>query len=243
MTTENMKRETERVYTINFDFRNREQRRILEYMQQRGYKLLGFKGAEGDCRTAGLPVWFSVPYIKMRGEVRNEYKPLYKVYYMNSPVQPDVPIRMDALSEEIRLGARVTLHVDGTFSVEYGGPENEILFVNDRPVDTGRITAGLAALVNGEYSPFCAFDVGPHRSLRMKPNEKVSLFAVPTIMRTGSLADEAVSSGCLFDLMNPDCHCIDLEMDKNGNRFNPVACGVPMRRINSGQPLMPLMAA
>lgn len=119
---------TEKVYSINFDFRKKEQKRILEYMQQRGYKLLGFKGAKGDGQVAGIPVWFSVPYIRMAGEVKNTYQSLYKVYYVDSSMPSDKSIRMTALSEVVELGSKVTLQEDGSFSVEPGGPKNSILF-------------------------------------------------------------------------------------------------------------------
>ena len=78
-------------------------------MQQRGYKLLGFKGAEGDGQVAGIPVWFSIPYISMAGEVKNVYQSLYKVYYADSSMPSDKAICITALSEVVELGSKVTL--------------------------------------------------------------------------------------------------------------------------------------
>ncbi|MCI5223779.1 MAG: hypothetical protein D3924_14180 [Candidatus Electrothrix sp. AR4] len=231
---------TEKTYSINFDFRNKKQKRILEYMQQRGYKLLGFKGAEGDCQTAGLPVWFSVPYIKMSGEVKNEYKPLYKVYYTDSPIGTDTVIHMNALSEEIQLGTKVTLHKDGTFSTESGAPEDTVSFKNNQSVETDKITVGLAALVNGEYAPFCAFTVAPQQSLNMVPNEKICLFAVPTILRAGNVTGSVVSSGCLFEFDTPDTK-IHLQMNPSSDGFDAVSNGLPVAEVHSGESLMQLM--
>ncbi|CAK8712641.1 hypothetical protein KKHLCK_01660 [Candidatus Electrothrix laxa] len=231
---------TEKVYSINFDFRKKEQKRILEYMQQRGYKLLGFKGAKGDGQVAGIPVWFSVPYIRMAGEVKNTYQSLYKVYYVDSSMPSDKSIRMTALSEVVELGSKVTLQEDGSFSVEPGGPKNSILFFNNRATDSETITAGLASFVNGSYAPFCAFKATPQKPLRMEPNDKICLFAVPTVIRAGSVAAHAVSEGALFELDAPH-NCLRLEMKQKGDGFNPVSWGLPVAQVHSGDQLTQLM--
>ncbi|WP_339138345.1 MAG: hypothetical protein WGN25_08780 [Candidatus Electrothrix sp. GW3-4] len=231
---------TEKVYSIHFDFRQKEQKRILEYMQQRGYKLLGFKGAEGDGQVAGIPVWFSVPYIRMAGEVRNVYQSLYKVYYVDSSTASDKAIRMTALSEVVELGSKVTLQKDGHFTVEPGGPENAILFINNRAVDSGTITVGLASLINGSYAPFCAFKAVPQKPLHMAPNDKICLFAVPTVTRAGSVAAQAVTEGALFELDAPH-NCLHLKMKQEGDGFNPVSWGMPVREVHPGDPLTQLM--
>ncbi|MCI5220334.1 MAG: hypothetical protein D3914_14365 [Candidatus Electrothrix sp. LOE2] len=231
---------TEKVYSINFDFRKREQKRILEYMQQRGYKLLGFKGAESDGQVAGIPVWFSVPYIRMAGEVKNVYQSLYKVYYMDASIPSDKSIRMTALSEVVELGSKVTMQEDGSFTVEAGGPENAILFVNNRAADSGKITAGLASLVNGKYAPFCAFKVDPQQPLRMEPNDKVCLFALPTIARAGSVAAQILAEGALFELDTPS-NRLCLEMKQEGGGFNTVCWDMPIKEVRSGEPLTRVM--
>ena len=231
---------TEKVYSINFDFRNKAQKRILEYMQLRGYKLLGFKGAESDGQLAGIPVWFAVPYIRMTGEVKNVYQSLYKVYYVDSSTPSDKSIRMTALSEVVELGSKVTLEEDGTFSVEPGGPANTILFINNRAADSETITAGLASLVNGEYAPFCAFKVAPRTPLHMKPNDKVSLFALPTVARAGSITAQAVSEGALFEL-NGSHNRLCLEMKQEGGGFSPVCWDMPITEVHPGEQLSPLM--
>jgi hypothetical protein len=231
---------TEKVYSINFDFRKKEQKRILEYMQQRGYKLLGFKGAESDGQLAGVPVWFAVPYIRMAGEVKNVYQSLYKVYYVDSSVPSDKSIRMTALSEVAELGSKVTLQDDGSFSVEPGGPEDAILFINNRAAGSETITAGLASLVNGEYAPFCAFKVGPQKRLRMEPSDKVCLFALPTVARAGSLAAKALAEGSLFEL-DASQNRLCLEMKQDGGGFSPVCWDIPIAEVHSGEPLTRVM--
>jgi hypothetical protein len=234
---------TEQACSINFDFRNKEQKRILEHMQLRGYKLLGFKGAEGNRQAAGFPVWFSVPCIKMSGEVKNECKPLYKVYYMDSSIPDDSVIRMKALSEEIHLGTKVTLCADGTFSTESGAPKDTVSFMNDRAADTDntdKITVGLAALVNGAYAPFCAFTVAPRQSLRMVPNDKICLFAVPTVMRAGNFTGNALSDGCMFEF-NAQDSAINFTMNQSGDGFDAVPSGLPVTHVHSGASLAQLM--
>lgn len=231
---------TEKVYSINFDFRNKAQKRILEYMQQRGYKLLGFKGAESDGQVAGIPVWLSVPYIRMSGEVKNTYQSLYKVYYMDSSTPSDKAIRMTALSEVVELGSKVTLQKDGGFSVESGSPENAILVVNNRGLDSGTITVGLASPVNGEYAPFCAFKIDPQKPLRMEPNDKICLFALPTVARTGSLTARALAEGALFEL-DASQNRLCLEMTREGGGFSPVCWDMPIKEVRSGDSLTRVM--
>ena len=231
---------TEKVYSINFDFRAKAQKRILEYMQQRGYKLLGFKGAESDGQVAGVPVWLSVPYIRMTGEVKNTYQPLYKVYYMDSSTPADKAIRMTALSKVVELGSKVILQEDGVFSVEPGGPEEAVLFINNRAADSGTIITGLASLVNGEYAPFCAFKAEPQKSLIMEPNDKVCLFALPTVARTGSLAAQALAQGALFELGGSQ-NRLCLEMKQEGGGFSPVCWDMPVTEVHSGEALTRVM--
>ncbi|MCI5131303.1 MAG: hypothetical protein D3904_07210 [Candidatus Electrothrix sp. EH2] len=231
---------TEKIYSINFDFRNKAQKRILEYMQQRGYKLLGFKGAESDGQVAGVPVWLSVPYIRMTGEVENTYQALYKVYYMDSSTPSDKSIRMTALSKVVELGSKVSLQKDGGFSVEPGGPENAILVVNNRGADSGTITVGLASPVNGEYAPFCAFKIDPQNPVCMEPNDKVCLFALPTVARTGSLAARALAEGAMFEL-DASQNRLCLEMKQEGGGFSPVCWDVPIREVRSGDSLTRVM--
>ena len=232
---------TEKVYSINFDFRKQEQRRILEYMQRRGYKLLGFKGAESDGQVEGVPVWLSVPYIRMSGEVKNICQSRYKVYYMEASPAADNSIRMKALSRAAELGSRVILQEDNSFTVEPGaGSEHAVLFINNRAAGSGTITVGLASPVNGAYAPFCAFKVEPRRTLTMVPNDKICLFALPTAMRTGTVAARAVTEGTMFEF-NAPYNRVHLEMKQDGDGFTPLSWGLPMKKVHSGDSLVWLM--
>ena len=54
------------IFKIDFDFTSNEQKTILEYLQANNFKLMGYKGATGPNQvSAGLPTWFSEPYIEM----------------------------------------------------------------------------------------------------------------------------------------------------------------------------------
>ncbi len=229
-------------YTIHFDFRNKEQRRILDHLQQCGYKLLGYKGATANAQKAEVPVWFSVPYIKMFGEVHIESKPLYKFFCTISPKNIHAMIQMDVLSEEIQPGSKVTLHADGTFSIDSGAPADTVSFWNDQAPDTPDIKVGLAAFVNGAYAPFCVFTSAPQKSLNIVPNEKNCLFAVPTTMRAGSVAENALAAGCMFEL-NASDNSINMEMTQCDYGLHSVSKNMSTVKVNLGQPLRQVLAS
>lgn len=188
------------VYNINFDFTRADQKTILQYLQNNNYSLYGFKGASGPNQVKeGVPVWFTVPFEEMFGNVDIAYEPLYKVYAFNQhEIAPNTTIKMDALSIELPLGTSIEFNADGTFSNKKDAPAGSISIINQRPAGTPNITVGLAAKVNGIFQPFCAFTCTPQGSVNMAPHETVCLFAAQADLKSGSVVGNAAAPGCSF---------------------------------------------
>lgn len=188
-------------YKIGFDFTTVDQRNNLDYLQNNNYQLLAYKGASGPNQvTAGIPVWFAEPFANMFGTVEIDYEPLYKVYVYNSAViGEDTTIKMQILSDAIGLGTELIFNQDGSFTT---GPTpvsaGSIMVKNNTAATTPNVTIGLAALINGQYLPFCAFTSTPQGAISMTPHETVCIFAAQTSLKSGSVTAAAASPGCSF---------------------------------------------
>lgn len=189
------------VYNMNFNWGTAAQIAILAQLQKGGYKLMAYKGASGpQLVTAGLPTWFAQPFSTMFGVTNIDYIPKYKVYlYSKATIGADTTIQMDALSNEVGLGSIVTFDQTGQFSVTSGAPAGTITAHNNQSAGSNNLTVGLAAKVNGEFLPFCAFTSLPQNSVNMQPNEKVVLFAAQTGLVSGSVSAASTAPGCTFE--------------------------------------------
>jgi hypothetical protein len=230
------------VFEIDLDFTSADQQTILSYLQVNNYTLMGYKGATGPNQvSSGLPTWFAVPYMEMFGQVEIEYEPLYKVYvYNKANIGTNTTIQMECLSVELPLGKAVQFNSDGTFSVIDGGTPGIITVFNNRPAGTSNITIGLAAKVNGNYAPFCAFTCTPQGSVSMEPNEKVCLFAAQTSMISGSVVGNAAAPGCTFEFNESNIE-YDLKMIASTYGITSASGGRPVTQISSGASLIQLL--
>jgi hypothetical protein len=230
------------VYVIDFDFTSADQQTILSYLQVNNYTLLGYKGATGPNQvSSGLPTWFAEPYVEMFGNVEIDYEPLYKVYvYNKANIGTNTTISMECLSVELPLGTAVQFNSDGTFSVIGNANPGIITVLNNRPAGTSNITIGLAAKVNGNYAPFCAFTCTPQGSVSMEPNEKVCLFAAQTNMVSGSVVGNAAAPGCTF-VFNASNIEYDLQMIASTYGITSASGGRPVTIISSGASLTQLL--
>jgi len=232
------------IFNIKFDFTSASQKDILRYLQKNGYNLYGYKGAKGPRQvTAGLPTWFAVPYINLFGHVDIAYEPLFKVYVsQQSEIGPNTTLIVSEMSEEFPLGTSLIFNADGTFTTNSANPAppGTISLLNNRLASTPNITVGLAAKVNGNYSPFCAFTLTPKGGLNMEPIENVCLFAAQTSLQSGSVVGQAAAPGCTFDF---SATTIDYSLEmipaiygiKSGPGTNPVT------KISAGDSLSELL--
>ncbi|MBE0391981.1 hypothetical protein [Flavobacterium sp. PL002] len=230
------------IFTMDFDFTDASQRTILKYLQTNKYKLFGYKGASGPNQiSSGLPTWFAVPYIEMFGSVEIDYEPLYKVYVFNKAViGANTTIKMEVLSIELPLGTAIQFNSDGTFSTIGSAKPGTISILNNRPSGTTDVTVGLAAKVNGDYAPFCAFTSTPQGTVSMEPNEKVVLFAAQTNIVSGAVIGNAASPGCTF-MFNASNINYNLEMIPSTYGITSAAGGLPVTAITSGASLSQLL--
>lgn len=231
------------IFTINFDFDSADQQAILTQLQAGGYTLLGYKGATGPNQvSAGLPTWFAEPFKEVFGGVHINYEPMYKVYvYNEASIGANTTIQMEAMSPAIPLGTAVTFDENGSFTtVANGAPAGIITVLNNRPADTTAVTVGLAAYVNGNYQPFCAFTSQPLGSVSMEPIENVLLFAAQTNLVSGSVVANAAAPGCTFEF---DASSInyDLLMIDNTYGITSTATGLPVTETPSGANLNQLL--
>lgn len=224
------------IYTIDFDFTSASQKEILQYLQENNYKLFGYKGATGPNQvTAGLPTWFVVKYMEMFGNVEIDYEPMYKVYvYNKANIGSNTTIKMEALSVEIPLGKSIQFNPDGSYSVTGSAKPGTISVFNSRPAGTTNVTVGLAAKVNGEYAPFCAFTLTPQGTVNMEPNEKIYLFAGIENIVSGSVTGNAASPGCTFEF-NASSINYNLKMIASTYGITSAMGGLPVTETTSGQ--------
>lgn len=227
-------------YRIDFNFENADQNKILGELQKKGYKLIGFKGADGPSLIgAGVPAWFAIPFGHVFGKDKIEYTPKYKVYiYFQSNIAAHTDIEMSALSGETELGKSLTFTSTGRFvpgGVD-GVPDDSIGIRNQHADD---VTVGLAGEITTHsgtvYAPFCAFDLPSGSTVVMKPLEQVLLVAARTDLQSGSVHANLSAPGCMFafDDMNED-YPLKIE-DGDGSTYALVSDGGPMvTRVDSG---------
>lgn len=212
------------VFNMNFDWQPVAQNDILVDLQKAGYKLMGYKGAKGvGIVSAGLPTWFAVDTTDMFGLTDINYTPVYKVYIYNEAViGANTTISMQVQSPEVELGTLVTFDQSGRFTTEPGAaPAGQITVKNNQSATSKNVTVGLAAFVNGAYSPFCAFTSRPQNSVNMEPNEQVCIFMAQTGLVSGSVSASSTAPGCTFPY-NASNIKYDLEMI-------PVTLGITTR--------------
>lgn len=230
------------IFTIDFDFTGSVQNQILSYLQENGYTLYGFKGASGPSQvTTGLPVWFAEPCQEMFGQVEIDYEPLYKVYVFNQAViGANTTIQMQAMSVELPLGTAITFNADGTFSTTGAATPGLITVFNNRPAGTSNVTIGLAAYVNGDYAPFCAFTCTPQGSVSMEPNETICLFAAQPNLQSGSVVGNAAAPGCTFEF---NASSISYKLAFIGSTYGITNApgGASVTEISSGASLIQLL--
>ncbi|OKH34102.1 hypothetical protein NIES2119_21510 [[Phormidium ambiguum] IAM M-71] len=193
-------------FSITFDFESAEQKKILGYLQDNDYTLFGFKGATGTGQiSAGVPVWFSVPFLNIFGDLSINYEPKYKLYaFYQAQIAAYTHIKMKVISEdEYALGSSVVFTQDGSFVTGTTSTPLDSIILTDARKDTSQpITVGLAGLVNLPsglaYLPFCAFTLNPKGSITMRPVETICLFAAQAELSSGSVLGAATAPGCSF---------------------------------------------
>lgn len=233
-------------YSMDFNFDSVTNTKILEKLQHGDYMLLGFKGAKGPSQvTAGVPVWFAVPFGNIFGEVAIDYTPLYKVYVFNkAKIAAFTTISMQRLSAETALGNALVFNQNGSFTSGGSAKAGTISLRNDRPATTPELTVGLAGLVNTpagqQYLPFCAFTLPPQNAISMEPIEQVALFAARVDLQSGNVQAAATAPGCTFPF-DSGSTSYALEVEDNTFEISNAPGGTPVTPVGAGTTLTTLL--
>ena len=197
-------------FSVSFDFASAAEQAVLQQLQAGNYQLLAYKGATGPSQvSAGLPVWFSVPFGNLFDDVVISYTPQYEVYVFNqATIAANTVITMQGHSNPVGLGTALNFNQDGSFTSAGSSPAGTITLNNLRPAGTPDITVGLAGQVtiNGQsqFLPFCAFTVTPLGSVEMAPVETVAMMAAQLNLQSGSVQANASAPGCSFTFDSSD---------------------------------------
>ncbi|TGE29942.1 hypothetical protein E5K02_02580 [Hymenobacter metallicola] len=183
-------------YTIEIDATST----VLGELQAQNFTLLAYKGASGPNQvSAGMPTWFAQPFINLFTPIDIEYTPVYQVYISSVlNVAPNTIINMAKASLPVGLGTSLVFNADGTFTQGGAGTAGSIALTNNRPAGTPPLVVGLAAMINGVFSPFCAFTCPPQNAVQMTPHESVAFFAARTALQSGSVTANATAPGSSF---------------------------------------------
>ncbi len=234
-------------FSIDFDFTSAEQKKILGYLQQNNYQLLGYKGAAGAGQiSVGVPTWFVVPFGNMFGEVEIDYTPLYKVYVFNKAnIAAYTTIQMQVLSNEIELGKGLVFNQDGSFTTGAAPSSGTAISLKDnRKSGSPDVTVGLAGLVNlpsgQQYLPFCAFNLPPQNSIEMSPLETICLMAARTDLKSGNVQAVASAPGCSFTFGDSKVN-YNLMIQDSTYAIESAPGGNPVTAISSGDALKKIL--
>ena len=188
-------------YDIEVGFTHAYQRHLLTYLCQHQFQLLAYRGASGPPPLrAGLPTWFAESFCGFVEPIRLNCQPCYKVYVSRQTefdfgdvVQPDL------VSGTLTLGTTLVLDPAGRLRrSQEPAPAGSIALRNEMAAGAGPVTVGLAAPINGEYRPFCAFRSEPQQEAVLTPHDEVALFAAPSLLRPGALVSHLNAPGCLL---------------------------------------------
>ena len=229
-------------FSMTFDFSSSDEQEILQYLQNNGYQLIAYRGATGSAQvTAGLPTWFTIPFLNIFGIFRVSYTPIYKIYVFNqAEVAANTIIEMQALSSETELGSAFNFTQSGQFTSNGTAPRGTITLTNLRPAGTPNVTVGLAGLVNSpsgsQYLPFCAFTLTPQGSITMAPTETVAMMAAQVDLQSGNVQANASAPGCSFTFDSSNL-AYDLMIQDSTYTITGAPGAAPVTPMSSGQAL------
>ena len=192
-------------YDIAVEFTRAYQRHLLTYLCQHQFQLLAYRGASGpQPLRAGLPTWFAESFCGFVEPIRLNCQPCYKVYVSRQTefgfgdvVQPDL------VSGTLTLGTTLVLDPAGRLRrSQEPAPAGSVALRNEMAAGTGPVTVGLAAPINGEYRPFCAFRCDSQQEAVLTPHDEVALFAAPASLRSGTLVSHLDAPGSLLTFTN-----------------------------------------
>ncbi len=176
-------------------------------LSKNGFYLYGFKAVQGG--SDGVPlVWFQTK--KYLAKTTIDWTEDYQAYIAEADDIPNGHIDAET-SLSIDLDQTMTVAEGGICSVADGGTAGAITVYNTS--DTEYAT-GISLVNNGVASPICAFPLfGGGTEDVIAPIEKVLLMFSTTPVNTGTVVEQAYSSGILIDLTGATSRTVSFDIN------------------------------
>jgi hypothetical protein len=158
------------------------------------FNLYGFKAVQSS-QGGGVPlVWFKTDTFSATTNV--DWQVQYQAYTSRSDIIPNGQIEA-SYATDINLGQMLNVVAGGTGAVVDGGPSTAISVNNTTATP---FTCGISEMTGGTAKPLCAFPLYGNQMDVMAPIEKVLLMFSTTPVNTGTVIEQAYSSGIFIDL-------------------------------------------
>ncbi len=209
-----------------------------------GYYLYGFKAVKTPGGKGSPVVWFRTSHFGLKTEL--DWAEQYQAYTTSGQIVPGGRI---SATNAYDIGLDQTLNVtgtDGTGSVNTQKGTSAAISIDN--LTTTQFTTGISQTQpDGTVSPMCAFNLfGKHLDL-VAPVEKVLLMFSSVPVHTGTVIEQAYSSGLSIDLTGENARAVGYDInagwDCNGETWGtqvaPQANLVPMLILPGLEPLQP----
>ena len=135
---------------------------------------------------------------------------------------------------DINLGQMLNVVAGGTGAVVDGGPATAISIQNTTATP---FTCGISEMTAGSAKPLCAFPLYGNQMDVMAPIEKVLLMFSTTPINTGTVIEQAYSSGIFIDLTSAQQRAVKFDIN-NGWDWGGFAWA---RQVAPNSNLVPLL--
>ncbi len=176
-------------------------------------------------------VWFRTDTFSATTNV--DWQVQYQAYTSRSAIIPNGQIDA-SYSTDINLGQMLNVVAGGTGTVVGGGPSTAISIQN---TTTTPFTCGISEVTGGSAKPLCAFPLYGTQMDVMAPIEKVLLMFSTTPVNTGTVIEQAYSSGIFIDLTSAQQRAVNFDIN-NGWDWGGFAWA---RQIPPTSNLVPLL--
>jgi hypothetical protein len=202
-STESLAAQGNAFYEVNINM----SQQTVQALTMNGYSLYGFKAVQAH-QGGGAPlVWLASRNIYPTMEV--SWASNYQAYTSNSQIIPNGQIMM-MFNANIGLGQTLEIQNGGMGQVSNQGTPGAISFLNQ---GSTQFTTGLAQPVNNDYAPYCAFPLYGNMLGVVAPVEQVLLMFSTLPVNTGTVIEQAFSSGILIDLTSASQRTVSFDIN------------------------------
>lgn len=196
-------------YTIEFDFTSSAQQAVLSALQQDGYSLLVFQSIPSLEDAQQTPIWLLQSFNDVFGVFTLTFTPEYKAYVTQGSVlgaenAHKATERVGssfAMSNVVPLGTALVFNQNGSFTPDTrSAPANAIALRNAATAGSQSLTTGLAANIEGIYSPFSAAPIPPSTVVVTTPISNVVLGVSQYNIEQGHMKFSSYVQGAQLDI-------------------------------------------